>query len=287
MQPVSLSAEAFADILIPTLQEADAKWLAFAGGEPLLYPHLNLLMRQIAEQLPQVKIGLLSNGVTLSTNRLDDLVQCGLGYVELSLFASSARRYQALTGANTLERAHAAILRVKERGLPLTVACTLLADGLAEFEDIVLTAMALGADVFAINPFTPTGHGRAQQDILGLSQQQLERFLSVAQNLAETIPMPLVVTLPVEDCVISHQRYPNLRFSRCQCAVEKWVIDPQGYLRTCEQNQERIGNLASHSFTELSKEASVSCFLAQRAKPECVVCQQYSRCGGGCRFRRT
>lgn len=286
-QPTPLSPTAFADILIPALRGSHAQWLAFAGGEPLLYPGLKPLMRQISDALPQVKIGLLSNGLLLSAERLSTLVSCGLSYVELSLFASSGSRYQSLTGSDRLDQAHAAILAVKQQGLPLTVACTLLADGLDEFEDIVLTAMAFGADAFAMNPFTPTGHGLSQQDVFNLTQSQLIQYLTLADHLAAQMPMPVTVTLPVEDCVIPHRHYPHLHFSRCQCAQEKWVVDPQGYLRTCEQNQISIGNLAKHSFAELSVKPDVTHFLSQHRKPECIHCERFSCCGGGCRFRKT
>lgn len=284
VQPQPLSPEAFAQILIPALRQANASWLAFAGGEPLLYPGLESLMAQIVKALPQIRIGIASNGIALTKRRLADLIESGLSYVEISLFSASAIRYQTLTGKNQLIRAHKAILAVKEQGLPLTVACTLLADDTDEFEKIALTAIALGADAFAVNPFIPTGYGKKQQEQFELSHGQLKLFLDKAQKLTSKISMPLLVTLPVEDCVIKHTNYPSLRFSGCQCAVKKWVVDPEGYLRTCEQNHERIGSLCKHPFTFLSARACVKTFRARNRKPECVTCVKYNDCGGGCRF---
>ncbi len=285
-QPQPLSAETFATLLIPTLKQSAAQWLAFAGGEPLLYPELNLLMKLISEQLPQVKLGILSNGVSLSNKRLRELIQVGLNYVELSLFTSSSTRYQALTGANMLERVHTTILHVKAQNLPLTIACTLLADGLDEFEEIIHTAFALGADAIALNPFTPTGYGLKQQGKFYLSQQQLHLFLEQAQNLATILPMPMSVTLPVEDCLLPHKNYPNLYFNPCQCGLNKWVIDPEGNLRICEQNPEIIGSLLTHSFSELSIKQKVMDFRIKNHKAECFDCKEYQQCGGGCRFRQ-
>lgn len=128
VQPQPLKPEVFAQILIPTLRQTHASWLAFAGGDPLLYSGLERLMAQIAKALPQIRIGIASNGVALTKKRLADLIKNGLNYVEISLFSASVARYQALTGKDQLIRAHKAILAVKEQGLPLTVACTLLAD---------------------------------------------------------------------------------------------------------------------------------------------------------------
>lgn len=285
--PEPLSSAEFAKVLIPTLQYTQAKWLAFAGGEPLLYPQLPELMQTISVHCPLVKIGLLSNGILLNETRLVELINCGLNYVELSLFASTASRYQTLTGINRLEQVHMAILNVKSYGLPLTIACTLLADGLEEFEDIVLTAMALGADTLAINPFTPTGYGKNQNAAFGLSYQQLHHFLIKADMLSAQLVFPIHITLPIEYCILPHLCYPNLHFSSCQCGKRKWVIDPQGYLRTCEQDAHQIGNLTEQSFKELYNGRYVQQFRAKQRFPACTDCPHYEVCGGGCRFRQT
>ena len=284
-QPSPLPPDVFAGLLIETLHAADADWLAFAGGEPLLYPDLEQLLQLVSASLPGVRLGLLSNGTLLTEQRLAGLVDCGLGYVELSLFAASAERYRALTGSDELDSAHAAMLSVRQQGLPLTVACTLLADGLDQFADILLTAAAFGANMFALNPYTPTGHGRLQQPAFALSRARLAQFLALADSLAAQTAMPVVVTLPVEDCVLPHARYPHLRFSACQCARQKWVIDPQGNLRTCEQNQAILGNLAEQSFTLLADGEAARLFRERQRRPACAQCPSFSRCGGGCRFR--
>ena len=284
-QPTPLPPEAFADLLIKTLRDADADWLAFAGGEPLLYPGLERLMQLVSAQLPAVRLGLLSNGTLLTAQRLAALLDSGLGYVELSLFAASPERYRALTGTDGLDSAHAAMLGVKQQGLPLTVACTLLADGLDQFADIVLTAAAFGADQLTLNPFTATGHGRAQQSLFELSRARLEQFLALADDLAVQTAMPLLVALPVEDCVIPHARYPHLHFSACQCARQKWAVDPQGNLRACEQSQDILGNLAERPFQELAASEAAKNFQGRLRRPQCGQCASFARCGGGCRFR--
>jgi len=285
--PRPLPFEPFAELLTRTLREAKADWLSLAGGEPLLYPGLETLLQCVAESLPQLKIGLLSNGTLLTRQRLAGLARVGLDYVELSLFASSRQRYEALTGHDLLETAQRAILCVKEQGLPLTVACTLLSDGLDEFENVLMMAIALGADAVCLNPFTPTGHGKTREKEWELSQAQLESFLAIADRLAGKMPVPVTVTLPVEDCVIPHDRYPHLSFGSCQCGERKWVIDPQGFLRACEQNETQIGNLMQQSFSELAAHPGVLKFREQNRHAACKTCLKYKQCGGGCRFRAT
>jgi PqqA peptide cyclase len=283
-QPEPLLPAAFAALLDSTARATDATWLTFAGGEPLLYAGLETLLADLSQRLPHLPLGLASNGTLLTEARLAALVSSGLGYVELSLFAASAPRYQALTGKDALATAQAAIPRVKAQGLPLTVACTLLADGLDELEDVMLTALALGADALALNPFTATGHGAAREADFGLTLETLARFLAMANHVAATLPIPVSVTLPVEDCLLPHANYPHLHFGSCLCGQDKWVIDPQGQLRTCEQNETPIGNLAQHSFAELATRPAVQAFRRQHRHPHCSACPSFANCGGGCRF---
>jgi radical SAM protein with 4Fe4S-binding SPASM domain len=97
----------------------------------------------------------------------------------------------------------------------------------------------------------------------------------------------VIVTLPVEPCIIDHGEFPNLEFGTCACGTGKWVVDPGGRLRTCEQNPEILGSLLESSFAELSTLGSAEAFRSDHLKPECSGCDMIARCGGGCRFVRT
>lgn len=280
----SLPAAVFAGILADAAGAAGASWLTFAGGEPLLYPELENLLCDLHQRQPQLVLGLASNGTLLSRERLRLLHGHGLRYVEISLFAATGGRYHELTGKDALADAQRAMLLVKELDLPLTVACTLLADGLDELEEVMMTALALGADAIALNPFTPTGHGAARQATFGLTRQRLADFLATANRVASGMPIPVSLTLPVESCLLPHADYPQLQFGSCQCGSEKWVIDPQGDLRTCEQNECSLGNLLEHGFTELAARPEAEGFRRQYLREDCPACPDFAQCGGGCRF---
>lgn len=284
-RPTPLPAQELTALLIRVLQESDADWATFAGGEPLLYPELAEVAAGVHRALPAVKLGIATNGILLNEERLDTLIAAGVGYFELPLFSASESRYHELTGLDALQKVRHAIIRVKARRLPLTAACILLPEGLPDFTDVVRTAFALGADQLALNPFTPTGHSLARAQHFELTRATLRNYLQQADQLSQELRFPIAVTIPLEDCFISHADYPHLQFGRCICGVGKWVIDPCGNLRTCEQNEAILGSLVTSSFAELSQTETVRSFRANNFSISCLTCESLPHCGGGCRFR--
>lgn len=284
-QPVCLSPEKAAEVFIRTFQDADAAWATFAGGEPLLYVGLEDVVSSVKQALPHMRLGIATNGTLLTDERLDALMAAGVEHVELPLFATSQERYQGLTGVDALHDVQMAMARVKARGLPLTVASVLLADGIDVFDDVVKTAFALGADQLDLNPFTPTGHSVAAREQFTLPRDMLKEYFYRANTLAGTLGLTIAITIPIEDCMISHADYPNVHFGVCVCGKDKWVIGPDGFLRTCEQNDAVLGDLATTSFSTLASSDAVRCFREADRMPHCPECAAYKECGGGCRFR--
>lgn len=57
--------------------------VAFSGGEPLLHPELDMLIRRIRER--GMIAGLITNGYLLSTKRIHALNEAGLDYLQISI----------------------------------------------------------------------------------------------------------------------------------------------------------------------------------------------------------
>jgi MoaA/NifB/PqqE/SkfB family radical SAM enzyme len=68
---------------IDKLASLETSVIAFSGGEPMLHPDLDLLIRRIRER---GKIaGLITNGYLLSPKRIQALNQAGLDYLQISI----------------------------------------------------------------------------------------------------------------------------------------------------------------------------------------------------------
>lgn len=285
--PDELDPKTACRMLQRVLQDGDAQWLTFTGGEPLLYENLDSVIAFVRETFEHVRIGLATNATLLTPARLGRLIEAGIQYVEISLFAADNAGYRDITGVDTFDVVREAIAQVKSRNLPLTVASILSKPTAANLETVIDIAFALGADILALNRFVPTGRGRENEEAFSLSIAELDSLLTLADGKSEKLGLEISVTIPVENCILPHRRYPHLHFGRCVCGQDKWAIDPRGNLRTCEQNAEILGSLLDERFTSLRRLEAVESFRRQNATADCPQCTYYSNCGGACRFVKT
>lgn len=281
--PQELDAEANSALLARLLDETGASWLTFTGGEPLLYEGLERVMASVHARFPKVRLGLATNG-RLLPGRLEGLLAAGLNHVEISLFARDARTFARLTGQDPWGKAPHAIALARARGLSVTAATVLLRGMEDDLEGLLRMAHALGAERVSLNRFAPRGRGSDQAPALLPDLRELDVLLARADRTAGHLGFPVAVTTPVEDCLLPHRRYPHLAFGPCLCAGSKWAIDPEGFLRCCELDDRRLGNLRERSFRELARAAEAVALRQARLDTACEACSALAGCGGGCRF---
>lgn len=255
-----------------------------AGGEPLLHKNIKETVSFLAEI--GIKPGIASNGMLLDEGTAQELVKRGAGYFEISLMTADDGKFARLTRGNSFKKAKQAIINVKNERAKLTVSCVLTKRNADDLEETIDLSFALSADALALNRFVPGGRGLEHLPELFLSKAELEKALTVAERKSAELNMTINVTIPVESCVIDQKRFPNLNFGSCACGRNKWVIDPLGNLRTCEQNPRVLGSLFNHSFAELAQSRTAELFRSDDLKSNCGDCEAFRHCGGGCRFAR-
>lgn len=282
--PAELDIEAACRVLSCVLADKQAEWVAFSGGEPLLFQGLDELVQYVCSSFPDIRIGIATNGTLLTKDRASALVDHGVRHFEIPLFAASKKLYCKITGANFLSNVREAIAAARYEGSTLAVATVLTKQNMHELADVIDVAFALGANYLALNRFVPTGAGKKNQAEYFLTLEELSSSLAVADQKARELNFLIYVTIPVEACQISHDLFPNLKFSRCVCGDQKFIIDPAGRLRICEQSADILGDLATQSFAELRTNKLVREFRDFHCFDHCQSCNCYSQCGGGCRF---
>lgn len=286
MEPSPLPLAAWKEILDNVMELEDLRWLTFTGGEPLLYPELESLVRWASGRAPQVTLGLATNGTLLTSERLSSLIDAGIGHVELPLLTLERDRYSELTGVKGgAKRLRKGIAAASLAPVSLTLAITLLPDERSDLESTLELAHAFSADRITLNRFVPTGAGATWCAGAGAHElEQLGEQLTRANVFASSRSMVLDVTIPVEDCLLPHDRYPSLRFHPCVCGIAKWAIDPMGRLRTCEQSSVFLGDLRIDGVSDVIENERAAAFVRDNRSDECSTCSKWERCGGGCRF---
>jgi radical SAM protein with 4Fe4S-binding SPASM domain len=263
--------------------ETDIAGVTLAGGEPLLSPVID----PIAEYLSSLNIpvGIVTNGILVDDRRARELSDAGVRYWEISMPAHLEETGLGITGTDIAAASRNAVICARPFASRLTVSAVLTALNADEIEDIARTAWSLSADAFYLNRFVPGGRGALHIDRLTPSPEALRDVLTSLDRFSAETRFPVFTGIPVEPCLHSHERWPNIGFGPCVCGRAKWVIDPCYRLRVCEQSPVILGSLLDDSFEELSASTAVTTFLENGLQGTgCMTCADFDSCGGGCRF---
>jgi PqqA peptide cyclase len=233
---------------------------------------------------PHLRLGVATNGLLLTDERLASLLDAGVTHLELPLLTTDPAEYMDMTGTDGWLAARAALARAAAAPATLTAAI-LLRPGVP-LEDLTELAFALGADRIALNRFTPSGAGRSNSARFGLERNDLDDLLRRAEAIAVRLPIPVEAAIPVEPCLHDLVRYSHLGSAPCRCGEAKWAIDPAGNLKVCEQADEVLGSLLEEDVAELMAKAAVVEFRQDDRFEACAACDTRVACEGGCRFAR-
>lgn len=234
----------------------------------------------------EIGVGLATNSLLLDEEIVSRLITAGVRYFEISLPSINENALLKLNSSASFKRIKGAMLAVKKYKAQLTISSIVTRLNMDNWESILDVCIAFSADSLALNRFVPGGSGLRHKEELSISDKEFAGLLQGANSKSQAHHYPINITIPVESCIIDHNQYPYLRFGTCACGRVKWVIDPLGNLRTCEQNDEIIGNLLRNSFKELSQSIEVNEFQRRTLKADCQTCSRFTFCGGGCRILR-
>lgn len=172
-------------------------WIAFAkklvakgglfeatisGGEPLL---LGAKLFELMDVLHEDKtiFNLVSNGYLFNQKILDRLKKYQFYWLQISMDSCSSARHDEFRGVKgSWERAANAAYRIALAGIPLRIATTVTPRELEHLEEMVQTAINLGASYLVIGEVLPSGRAFDNEEIF-LSREQLNQFYSTMDEL--------------------------------------------------------------------------------------------------------
>jgi len=276
-----LSASRFESLLDRLFDNGPPRGVTIIGGEPLLVPQLDDVIRGFARR--GLKVGLSTNGLLLDRARIEALLKAGVGGFEVSLDSSNPATHGVLTGAGGIEQVREALAALALAEVPVSVGAVLTRPALAGLDDLLRLCFALSVGRIVLAQFAPVGQARAAE--LCPSPKELATALELANQRSADLGMQVCIGLPVEPCRLDRDRFAHLVFEACRCGIDKWVLEPNGNVRTCELAETSVGNLFETPFGELVSSETVEQFRRNH-RTECTTCPDWDVCGGGCRFLR-
>jgi len=280
--------------------------IAFAGGEPTLSPDLLPVLRRCQRYGMHTTIA--SNGTTLTADRVAEIVEAGVRYIEVSLDSVDPDRHDAFRGHRGMWRRSVAGMRnvVAQEGVRLGIAMCVHRSNVDEVEDMLRFAVDIGASCFAHFNFIPVGRGLDMTEA-DLTPRQRERLLETLNTWMQSGKIGVLSTAPQlgrvclahapidgrQSCTHAGSggglkaRVVAKYLGGCGAGRTYVCIEPDGAITPCVYMPQRVlGNIRQRRFRDIFRNNEFWDILCDREHRlhHCEVCEFRNYCGG-CRAR--
>jgi len=293
---------------IDTLADAGVVILAFSGGEPTLRPDITVLIKHAADR--GMYVAMATNATTLSPERVKELKEAGLGFVQISLDGVNPETHDRFRGVpGSFAKAVEGIKNCVTQGIFVEVAATVTRYNLKEVPSMIEFIEKLGANWFMAYNFIPTGRGLniVEADLTPEEREWLlkelwGRMKEGGIEVLSTAPQYARVAQQVEAegyIIPTHFYNPKLvgdlkRLSEfiggCGAGRFYLALEPNGDLYPCvffpHDEKTRLGNILKDDFEKIWRESKLLWALRDKdqLKGNCGFCEFRYVCGG-CRAR--
>ena len=153
-----------------------------SGGEPLLLGDKLFELMDVLHADGTI-FNLVSNGYLFDKKILNRLKKYQFYWIQISIDSSNSERHDEFRGVKgSWARATNAAYRVALSGIPLRIATTVTPREINHLEEIVQTAINLGASYLVIGEVMPSGRAFDNEEIF-LSREQLNQFYLTTNEL--------------------------------------------------------------------------------------------------------
>jgi len=168
----------------------------FSGGEPTLRRDLPELVG--AASRAGLYVNLITQGTFLEDALLDELLECGLDHVQISIQAPEARLAERIAGTDVYDRKLDALRRVGARDCALSLNCVLHRTNHDTIGDVIALAEALGIARLELANVQFYGWAYRNRGALMPTREQVRRGEEIVQAARERLrgKMEIVYVLP-------------------------------------------------------------------------------------------
>lgn len=233
-----------------------AKTLYVTGGEPLMYPHLDMLFATARE----AKCGLtmVTNGALLNDKNIARVLNNGLFRVKFSLDAATQATYAKIRGGN-LQKVLRNISKLAEAKRAHGIDWPMLEVGFVAMRSNILelpkfVAMAAGVGINHVNVSYSVAHVEEMiPESLYFMQKEADQIMTVAKDVAEKVGVS--IALPPSLFKGGGAKGASCSGNGCTPSVceDPWrsvFLWPEGRMSMCCGGGGNTGNLNDADFME-------------------------------------
>ena len=260
--------------------EAKIPFFSFTGGEPLMRPDLEDLMRYACSS--GLKINLVTNGCLATPERAKSLYDAGLRTAQVSLESPVEAIHDDLCGRpGSYKQTVQGIVNLRDAGILVQTNSTSTSQNVHTLPDLPRFVKDLGCVRMSVNIFVPTKRS-PQNDRLFIAYENIEPTIEAVRKAAAAVDLEFHWYSPIPLCIYNPIAH-GLGNKNCAACDGLISVDPCGNVLPCSSWDEPVGNLLSDGFqnTWFSKRALAikqKCF----GHEECKSCSSFSACQGAC-----
>jgi Fe-coproporphyrin III synthase len=206
--------------------------MSVSGGEPLVYRHLDRLVKGARQQ--GYRVHMISNGGLLTERRLETLAR-NLFLVGISLDGAEETHNTVRGRPDAFQNAIRAMKLLAKWNVPFGIIYAVTARSLPDIPWAFELAESLGASLLHLRPLAPIGRGRSLDETWTLNEHDCARLFVLAQVLSTQSSPSLRVQVDLvasENLAEAREQFELLRpYPQVKClsdAVNPLIIDSQG-----------------------------------------------------------
>ncbi len=276
--------------IVDRIVEAGVRAVFLAGGEPLLHPQIEAVVRRLCAG--KVSVYLNTNGLLLSRTRCKALIEAGIEGIIIGMDGVDQRKYEDIRGHGTYLRAIAGLRNAQSLGIAVEVDFTLNRWNRAQLVVLAKWADEMELSRVTIKRYVPRpnrGHDLELRLNSTLLRSSYYTFLAAVPNPTTRNGCklfahdPLMLVAKAEKGIL---REEDILREDCNAGAyaRGWIgVNAQGGLSPCPV----ITEIALTPQMQQSWLALIDCqqFTTVRDTiPEkCLSCAHVKYCRGGCR----
>jgi len=260
--------------------KAGIPFFSFTGGEPLLRPDLESLVRYAVRL--GLRVNLISNGTLIDKKRAYALRRSGLTTAQISIESALPEVHDTLTGMpGSFEKTLEGIKNLKAAGIAVQTNTTLNNVNVGSIVRLPEFLKGQGIRRFSMNLYIPTGKQQARGELF-FPYTDVGEIIDMIKKQARMLGLTFYWYSPVPHCYYNPLA-AGLGNKSCAAMDGLLSVSPNGDVLPCSSYKLPLGNLLRQKFSRIWFSERAAYFKNKRFAPaQCSGCPDFNACQSAC-----
>lgn len=268
--------------IIKRLIKDGVRHIVFSGGEPLLLPYFSELL--LYTKMKRADFSIISNGTAWSDELIDFVTAMQVLKISIPFHSMNPEIHDRMVAmTRSWQKANDTRLKLVNKNVPVVPVIVLTKLNCPTIIDTILCLIQQGHTEIMLNRFNIGGLGIENSTSLLPTINQLQDAYKTADSLARKFSIRIFSSVCTPACILEPRDYPHIKFTSCSVGSEfaPITIDVNGNFRACNHSPEVLGSIFKDDPRVKIREKYTA--WKNHIPEECVDCEKYSNCLGGCR----